>query len=60
MNQAPELEGTDWDGIVKALLLPRHGKPRNIANVALFLCTDDSAYSTGSEFLADGGLLTTP
>jgi 3alpha(or 20beta)-hydroxysteroid dehydrogenase len=60
MNQAPELEGIDWDGIVKELPISRQGRPSDIARMALFLCTDDSAYSTGSEFLADGGLLATP
>ena len=57
MNRVSELDGVDWDGIVKALPLPRQGTPRDIAQLALFLCSDESGYSTGSEFLADGGLL---
>ena len=36
--------------------LGRIGAPEDIARMALFLASDDSAYCTGSEFIADGGL----
>jgi 3alpha(or 20beta)-hydroxysteroid dehydrogenase len=35
----------------------RVGQPIEIARLALFLVSDASSYSTGAEFLADGGML---
>ncbi|NRA07242.1 MAG: glucose 1-dehydrogenase [Myxococcales bacterium] len=60
MIQAPELSDVDWEGIVGNLPLGRSGQPEDIARMALFLCSDEASYSTGAEFLADGGLLASP
>ena len=36
--------------------LGRAGQPADVAHLALFLASDESAYATGSEFIVDGGL----
>jgi 3alpha(or 20beta)-hydroxysteroid dehydrogenase len=38
--------------------IPRVGLPEEVAQVILFLATDEASYSTGSEFVADGGWFT--
>src|SRR5690625_7744951 len=37
--------------------LNRTGKTEEIANIGVFLMSDESTYSTGAEFMVDGGLL---
>ena len=41
--------------IYREFPIPRVGQPEEVANVTLFLATDEATYSTGSEFVADGG-----
>ena len=38
--------------------LGRPGEVREVATFVLFLASDESSYSTGSEFIMDGGLVT--
>lgn len=43
----------------KATPLKRNGKPEDIANVIAFLCSEASAFITGTDILVDGGLIKT-
>lgn len=43
------------NSIYKDFPIPRTGQPEEVAYVTLFLATDEASYSTGSEFVADGG-----
>ena len=43
------------DEFYKNQPIPRCGRPIDIARLALFMASDDCSYSTGSEFIADGG-----
>ncbi|MGW2661063.1 glucose 1-dehydrogenase [Nocardia tengchongensis] len=38
--------------------IARPATPEELANMVLFLISDDSSYSTGAEFIADGGFTT--
>jgi 3alpha(or 20beta)-hydroxysteroid dehydrogenase len=40
--------------------IPRIAEPEEITRLVLFVASDDASFSTGSEFIADGGLLLGP
>ncbi|CAF1089724.1 unnamed protein product [Adineta steineri] len=45
----------------KEIPIKRAGMPEDIANMVLFLCSDDASYCTGATFYVDGGwMLTQP
>ncbi len=52
--------GKDGDAFLKAMPLARFAEPVEISRLVAFLASDDSSYSTGAEFLADGGILSGP
>jgi 3alpha(or 20beta)-hydroxysteroid dehydrogenase len=52
--------GKDGAAFMKAMPLSRFAEPAEISRLVAFLASDDSSYSTGSEFIADGGLLSGP
>ncbi|MBN6885201.1 3alpha(or 20beta)-hydroxysteroid dehydrogenase [Cytobacillus horneckiae] len=40
----------------KQIPLKRTAQPEEVTNIVLYLASDESSYSTGSEFIVDGGL----
>jgi 3alpha(or 20beta)-hydroxysteroid dehydrogenase len=52
-----EMTQADQDAMYDSFALARVGKPEEVANLALFLASDESSYCTGAEFLVDGGML---
>jgi NAD(P)-dependent dehydrogenase (short-subunit alcohol dehydrogenase family) len=52
-----ELEDEEWGRQMRGrTLLGRFGQPEEVANVALFLACDESAYVTGIDLVVDGGM----
>lgn len=47
------------EDFMDSIPLRRVGKPKDMANAALFLASDDASYITGAELIADGGWATT-
>ena len=57
----PMIEAQDQaisDGVIGATPMGRIGKPEEVANVILFLASDEASYVTGAQFMVDGGYTT--
>jgi 3alpha(or 20beta)-hydroxysteroid dehydrogenase len=53
--RTPMTEGMHMESMFG--VLGRAGEPEDIASMVVFLASDESSFSTGSEFIADGGRL---
>ena len=53
----PENKEMMFDNLSKSQPMGRMGKPQEIADLALFLCSDESSFITGSDYAIDGGFI---
>ncbi|HWS36481.1 MAG TPA: glucose 1-dehydrogenase [Actinoplanes sp.] len=60
LTAAQAMTGVDPGGFLKSLPIARFAEPVEISRLVAFLASDESSYTTGAEFLADGGLLSGP
>lgn len=54
----PGKEKEMFDKLSKTQPIGRMGQPEEIANLALFLCSTEAGFITGSNYVIDGGLVT--
>jgi 3alpha(or 20beta)-hydroxysteroid dehydrogenase len=60
MTRSPGIEETDFDERFQHLPARRCGEPREVAQLVVFLASDDSAFITGTEHTIDGGSMAGP
>jgi len=56
LHQLPGVDSGDTDRYLARIPLGRFAEAAEVAKLALYLSSDDSSYSTGSEFVVDGGM----
>ena len=56
LQQLPGIDAGNTDSYIDRVPLGRFAAADEVANLALYLASDDSSYSTGSEFIVDGGM----
>ncbi len=58
-DETPEYQNF-LNNVIPEVPLGRMGEGEEVANLVLFLASDESEYITGSEFGVDGGILLRP
>ena len=53
----PGKEAEMFEALSKTQPIGRMGKPTEIANLALYLCSDEASFITGTDFPIDGGFI---
>ncbi|SHG74616.1 SDR family NAD(P)-dependent oxidoreductase [Flagellimonas flava] len=53
----PGKEAEMFGKLSKTQPIGRMGKPKEVANLALYLCSDEAAFVTGTDFPIDGGFI---
>jgi 3alpha(or 20beta)-hydroxysteroid dehydrogenase len=56
LHEIPVFESGQAERFTKRVPLGRMADPMEVAKLALYLSSDDSSYSSGAEFIVDGGL----
>lgn len=56
ITDGADFADTDWAAYTATIPLGRRGVPADVAELALYLASDASAYVTGAEFVVDGGI----
>ncbi|HLZ71931.1 MAG TPA: glucose 1-dehydrogenase [Dehalococcoidia bacterium] len=56
LHQLPGIDAGGLENRLRSIPLGRVGEAEDVAKLALFLASDDSAYSSGHEFIIDGAL----
>jgi NAD(P)-dependent dehydrogenase (short-subunit alcohol dehydrogenase family) len=53
----PGKEQEVFEKLSKTQPIGRMGKPEEVANLALYLCSDEASFITGCDYLIDGGFV---
>ena len=56
LEEIPWIKQGKKDKIVQGIPMKRAAQAEEVANLALFLASDESSYCTSSEFVVDGGV----
>lgn len=56
LHQIPAVDADGGERMTRRIPIRRIADPKEVAKLALFLACDDSSYSSGAEFIIDGGM----